>query len=177
MMNTKCSNTTPSAANLRSIYELRLCRIKGLCSPDRLNQLVELLKKTGSVALLERRRTTSDLSCTSEFLQQISSRKGLADIVVGERLSGRAKDAGAFLQATARKRNIGGDDDVPGLHVLDDPVVGGVKSVSHDFEYDPPFVRSAHPRVGYQRDLEATPVSNPEHLLFDWTRISIDKDM
>ena len=144
---------------------------------DRLDRLVEALQKTRSVTLLQRRRSARYLSRTTELRQQVTSRNGETDVVFRERLSGSANDARALLEAATCQRNVSGDHDVVGLHVLDNPVIGRIEIVPHDFQFNPPFVRNPHPGVGHQGDVEVISACNAVHLLFDRARISIDKDM
>ncbi len=75
------------------------------------------------------------------------------------------------------QRDIGGDDDVVGLDVIDDPVVGCVEPIVHDFEGEPFLIRGSHPRVGDQGHVETIPSGDAVDLLFDRTRIGIYKNV
>ena len=59
--------------------------------------------------------------------------------------------------------------------MFDDPVIGRVESVPHNLECKPPFIRNSHPGVGHQCDIKPISACDSVHLLFDRTRISIDK--
>jgi hypothetical protein len=63
------------------------------------------------------------------------------------------------------------------LYVVDDPIVGLVECVAYYFECQPRFVQRAHPRIGYQRYVEAVSSSDEVHLLLDWAGIGIDEDV
>ncbi len=146
-------------------------------STNRLDDLVEFLKEPRPVALLQRWWPAGDFTGASQLFQEVAGRHGLADVVIGEGSPGCPQDPGAGLDAAARERDIGRDDYVQGLHVLDDPIVGGVESTVDDFERDPRLVGSSHPRVGHQRDLESVPTCDAVDLLFHWTGIGIDIDV
>ena len=84
--------------------------------------------------------------------------------------------APSFRQAT-RKGNIGGNHDVVWLHVLDNPIIGRIKSGIYNLKSNPSFIWNAHPSVGHQGDIKAISACDAVHLLFDRARISIYKDV
>jgi len=61
--------------------------------------------------------------------------------------------------------------------MLDNPVIGCIESIRHDFEGNPSFLWNAHPGVGHQCDTQAISGRDAIHLLFDRARIGIYKDM
>ena len=117
------------------------------------------------------------LSCPTKLFQQIPGRDSLSDVVLGELLSGRTKDTSATFQASARERNISRDDDVPGLHALDNAIIGRIEPFPYNLERNPLFVWSPHPGVGHQCDIKTISAGDAIHLLFDRARISINKDV
>ena len=116
-----------------------------MLTTDCLNRLVKLLKKLRSVTLGQRRWSTRYLPCATKLRQQITSRDRRTDVVIRKRLAGRTDDPRTFFQAAAGKQDIGGDDDVVRLRVLDDPIVGLVKPATDNLERDPPLIRNPHP--------------------------------
>ena len=110
-----------------------------MLAQDGLDHLIELLKEPRSVPLLDRRWSARYLSRAAQVRQQVSSRKDVPDVGLREGPSGRTEDPRPLLQAPTRQRKVGGDHDVAGLHVLDDPIIGRVESILHDPEREPWF--------------------------------------
>ena len=82
-----------------------------------------------------------------------------------------------FLQAAIRKRNVGCDHNVVRLHVLDNPIIGRIECILHNFECNPLLIWNSHPGVGHQGDVEVIPACDTIDLLFDRARIGINIDM
>ena len=82
-----------------------------------------------------------------------------------------------MLQTPAGQEDIGGDHDIMGLDVLDDPVIGLVKPTSNNLQPDPPLLRDPHPRVGYQGHIKLITARDAIDFLFDRAGISIDVDV
>jgi hypothetical protein len=61
--------------------------------------------------------------------------------------------------------------------MFSNPVIGRIKSIPHNFKRNPPFIRNPHPGVGYQYNLKAISAGDTVNLLFDRTRVSIDKNI
>ncbi len=139
--------------------------------------LVELLKKTRSVSLRERRRPSYYLSRTTKLCQQVPSRKRLTDVDFRERFPGRTKYIRASLKATVRQRNVSGDHNVVRLHVFDNPIVGCIRSIPHELQRYQRLNRHSHPRICHHGDFKVISTSDAVHLLLDRTSIGIDEDV
>lgn len=144
---------------------------------DCLYHIVELLKKTGPIALCQRWRPAGYLSCAAKLRQQVTRRDGLTDVVFRKRLSVWTNYTCAFLHAAARKQNVGSDHDVLRLHMFDNPIIGRVESVRYDFQSNPLFIGSSHPGIGNQCDMKTISACDAVHFLFDRARIGIYEDV
>ena len=178
MMNLRgetCNATTPLplGADVRRLSEAA----QSLLAPDGLNRLLELLQEPRAIALLERRRAACPLSGLTQVRQQLACRKGVTDVVLRKRPAARAHDSSASFETAARKRNVGSDDDVVGLDLLDDPVVSCVERTADDLEHDARIVRNSHPGVGHESHIQAVSASDSVHLFLDRARVCIDIDV
>lgn len=149
----------------------------GMFAPDGLDDFVEALQKAGAVTFFQRRRSAGDLAGIAQFRQQVPGRHGLSDIVLGKRLPGCPDDARSLLQAPAGERDIGGDHNIVGLDVRDNPVVGRIGTGTHNLKHDVRLAGNAHPGVGDQRDIQAVTAGDAIDFLLDRTGIGIDEDM
>ena len=61
--------------------------------------------------------------------------------------------------------------------MFDDPIIGGVETVTYHLEGDPLLVRGPHPRIGDESDLEFISFRDAEDLVFHRTRIGVYKDV
>ena len=84
---------------------------------------------------------------------------------------------GTLLQTATRKQNVGGDHDIPGAHMIDDPIIGRVEFTLHDFKGNPLFVRNSHPGVGYQCNVKPISPGDVVHLPLYRARIRINVDV
>ena len=91
--------------------------------------------------------------------------------------AGGAEDSGAERDAAAGERHVGGDDDVAGRGVLDDPVVGDVGALRHDDRLDHRIARGAEAAVGDEGDDEVAAAGDAEDFVLHRAGVGIDEDL
>ncbi len=107
--------------------------------------------------------------------QQRPACHGLADGILGERITSVTEREGLFFETARSQKDVGRDDDVVLRHVLDDPVVHGVELPFDDHEVDPVAVWDTKPRVGNNNHAQAVSLGDAEGLLLYGTAIGIDE--
>lgn len=98
-----------------------------------LDHLVETMEKEGTISLSQGGRTACHLPEITEIRQELPSGKTVADGVFRVDTAPWIDDAGSLLQTSGGKRNICGDDDIPGSDVLNDPIVCFCTLVINDY--------------------------------------------
>jgi hypothetical protein len=64
-----------------------------------------------------------------------------------------------------------------GLHMLDNPIIGGVEAAGHDFQDKPFLIRNTHPGIGDQGNPEPITACHTVDFLLDGARVGIDKNV
>ena len=67
---------------------------------------------------------------------QFPGREGATDITLVEGFSVWVEDGRIFFQAAGSERNVRSDGDISDGDIFDDPIVGGVQSLSDDGKLD-----------------------------------------
>jgi hypothetical protein len=94
----------------------------------------------------------------------------------GERLAVRREHLGACLDAAARQRNVGGNDDIALSGAFRNPVVGGVHSGTGRDAFDHRILRHANEIAGNHADGEAMAGGDAIDLVLDRAGIGVDID-
>ena len=101
--------------------------------------------------------------------------KGLADGILGERLTAWAEHSRSLFKAARGQRNISRDHDVVCRHVLNDPVIDSVELPFDNHEFAPALVGNSNPRIGDHCDMESVSLCHAVNLLLHGARIGIDE--
>nr|WP_232362730.1 hypothetical protein [Desulfosudis oleivorans] len=150
---------------------------QAIVATNGLNDVIELLEKPRPVTLVQRRRASGDLSGPPEFREKIPGSDSLADIAFRKWFPRRPDNTCAFFDAAARKKNIGGYNNIERFYVLDNPIIRRIKGIPNNFERYSGLSRDPHKSVRYQRDVKITPARHAIHLLFHRAGICINKNM
>lgn len=87
------------------------------------------------------------------------------------------EDDGALSQAAGGERNIRRDHDVTPGGMLDDPVVGGVKTISYDDQREPILLRDPYARVRHHDRAEAVPPRHAVDFILHRATVCVDEDL
>ena len=82
----------------------------------------------------------------------------------------------ALRDEASGERNVGRHDDVVGLGVLDDPVVGGVRALRDDHVADHRVARWPQAAVRDDHHGQAVPLGDAERLGFHRAGVAIDEE-
>jgi len=110
----------------------------------------------------------------AQMAVKIAHAERYADIVLGERLAGRAYDPRLFFQTSRSKRNIGRDGDIACFDMFGDPVIGRVRSFRRDHMTDERIGIGAKRAIADDDDVQAVAGCDLLHLRLHRTGIAID---
>ena len=100
-------------------------------------------------------------------MHQVANGETLADVVLRVELAPRVERVGSPRDDRGRQRDVGGDHEVPRLHLLHDPVIGHVRALRHPHGADEVGRRDAQGAVGDQRGQDLHPLGGPVQDLLD----------
>ena len=99
-------------------------------------EAVKVIGKVLSIAGTEWCRPACLDTAAAEFIEHISNRQPLFDIVRRVKLAARVKRVPLILDRGCSQGNISSDDQVPGLEQLDDLVISNIKPGSYDHRFN-----------------------------------------
>jgi len=152
-------------------------RLPFYTSTQRLNRLIQSLKKCRSILSCERFRSLRVAPETAQMGQEIPRSQSIANVVFREGTTAVSNDLGAFRQASTRQGNVPRDHNVRLCHVCHDPVVRRIYASFNDPEFKPILLGRSHPGIGHQNDLHSVSLGYAIDLSFHGTRVCIDIDI
>ena len=134
------------------------------------------MEEAGAVFLGEGGGAAGHDAVVAELGANLPRGQGVADGLLGEDATFRSEDVGAFLEASRGKGDVGRDHNVVLVDVIDDPVVGRVKVVAHEDQFDPVGLGNGHRRVGHERHAQGVALGHAVDLVLHGAAIGIDED-
>src|ERR1051326_6808656 len=108
---------------------------------------------------------------------EVAHAKGHADAVGGEELARRTDRRRAFLQATRRKRNVGGDRNIEGADMVHDPIVRRIGAFRHDYRSDARIGAWSHAAIADNVHGKIVAASDALDLRLHRAGIGVDKNL
>ena len=147
----------------------------GLPPPlGRLHGGFQAVEELRAVGFAEGFRAAGDFAAFAQVLHQLAVGQRHADAVLGKRLAVGFEGESAAFQTPRRQRDVAGDADVGLLNVLGDPVVGGVRSLFDNDQFDQRASAGADAAIADQTGFQAVPGGDAKGFVLDRTGVGID---
>jgi hypothetical protein len=159
-----------------TILILILCGRGSPLALDAADGLVERGQKRRTVARCKGSWAAGHLAGGTQVRHQIANRKRHPDRGFRERLAVRRDHLGAALDAAARQRNVGGDDDIALARAFGDPVIGGVHAGTGRDALDQRVPWYPNELARDHADGKAMAGRDPVDLIFHRAGIGVDID-
>src|SRR5262249_53604127 len=92
-------------------------------------KMVEMIREKLPGVLGERRGTGDEVAARAQLLHKVPYGETLAHIVLRVQLSSRVERVGSARDHLGGQGYVGRDHEIPGPHLLDDPVIGHVEAL------------------------------------------------
>jgi hypothetical protein len=121
-------------------------------------------------------RSAGDFAGAAQLVQQIAGGERHADRILVEGFTVRRNHGGTGLDAAARQRHIGGDDNVARAGAPGDPVVGGIHAGAYHHALNPRLARHRDRAIGDHIDLQPVSLSDAVDLRLHRAGVGVHVD-
>jgi hypothetical protein len=148
-------------------------RLSPAITVDRLDHLIETVKKPGAVLFLKRRRTAGYVSGFTQIGHEFTQGHGLPDVLLGEGSPAGADHPGALLDTPVGQRDVPRNHDVIRNNFPYDPVIRRIETIVDNNQIRYPRVGNPHSGVRDESHSQVEPSGHLADFPLDRAGISV----